>query len=83
MEKQNGKTDLISVTQTKGGFEVVDFRLLKRPLVSEGKPDHIYVGTIKNLVMGMECMDIEVTWDAEGKCYNDSRKDCYIDVTNG
>jgi hypothetical protein len=69
--------------KTTGGFEIINFRKLEKPIEFNIKEPHIYEGNILNLNRGHEVVGIQYcTWDKFGRCSNWKREDCFIDVKN-
>lgn len=73
-----------TTTITKGGFEVIDFKKLETPIYNHILEPHIYEGYIVDFQYDANTINKEYycTWDKFGRCYNQSRIDCFIDVEN-
>lgn len=65
--------------KTIGGYEVVNFKKLEKPIEHGMLEPHIYSGVIKDVptVKGKK-QDFETTWDKFGRCSNWQREDCFI-----
>lgn len=66
--------------KTLGGYIIESFVKLEKPILNGILEPHIYQGIIKNVPMSDNDEDFLVTWDKFGRCNNNARKDCYIDV---
>lgn len=70
--------------ETIGGFKIVKFRKLKKPIIAAAGqlPPHIYSGTILNMPIGTtkKLVSIKTTWDAEGRCFNWNLPQYFISI---
>lgn len=63
--------------ETKGGYEIKEFKKLEIPLNRGILKPMIYSGIIFDPNPFIN-RDIELLWNEDGKCANYSREDCFI-----
>ena len=65
--------------KTTGGYYILDFEELEKPIDHGNLEPHIFKGTVVRVPDSEKTSDYEITWDKFGKCANWKRSDCFID----
>ena len=69
--------------KTKGGYEIINFEILKTPIEHRILESHLYKGTVVDFPSDQNDPNSkkktsEITWDKFGRCSNFNRPDCFF-----